>query len=217
MPSDKLNVFFMPSVDWDLSNYLHYVAPDSQHNGSNWKVAAGDEVEQGQAIFELEYADLASVSEGFFGSFLQLIGILPRPAKGNFILNCPVQGTLHRESGFYGDGPYIYDFDKIDLNSSNGTLKGMRYSFHVFTSSEAVIFPYSYYKPWFDFIAKNSVWIENSIRHWSDDEGVQKWQRLLDSQKRRFQAIPCKIVTHERFMELQRDLWAGQPNKPDWL
>ncbi|MBG6161507.1 hypothetical protein IWQ54_001157 [Labrenzia sp. EL_195] len=217
MSSNSLNVLFMPAIDGDLSNYMHYVAPDRQHSGQNWNARTGDEVRQGQTIYALEYEDLASVRDSFLGLFFQMLGVIPRPSKGTFSLKCPVDGTLHIDSGFYGDAPAIHDFDKLNLENSSASLRGARYSFHIFTEARPNIFPYAYYKPWFEFVSQNRHWIENSIRHWSGDNGVQKWQRMAERQKGRFQTVPCKVISYNRFIELERERWEGQPNKPEWL
>ena len=216
--TNGLNVLFMPAIDEDLSNYIHYVAPDQQHSSTNWKASTGDEVSKGQTIFELEYEDVANMDKGGWPGFiLREIGIMPKHASGTFALSCPVSGTFHSESGFYGTANRIRDFDKADLDNKNVSLRGLSYSFHIFTNSNPTIFPYSFYKPWFEFMEKNKAWMENSVRHWSGDEGVQNWQKLIGEQKRRLQAIPCKVISYGRFMELQRELWKDNPNKPAWL
>lgn len=215
--ANDLKVLFMPAVDEDVSNYIHAVAPFNQHG--NWLVSDGDEVAAGIDICNFEYKDVSGSKDGLIGF---VISMFEKHPTASFSLKSPVNGRFHRKSGFYSQfASKQHDnrnhVDTVDLASEDADLSRVMYAFHVFIEGKPTVFPYDFYKPWFDCVRTNRSWIEGAIDHYYGEVAQKNFQALMRDHEERFKNVPCQIIPYESFKNLMRRYWGDNPNRPSWL
>lgn len=201
----------MPAVDWDVSNYIHNVAPEIQHSRGNWKIEDGEDVSAGQEIFSLQYEELSrgGTLKFLFDSIFQTLH------RAEFRLHAPISGRYHVK-GFYSRSSREDHLDQLTDKVMNRSIFLLSYAFHAFTDEKRTIFPYEFYKPWFDCVEKNRSWIDSEL---AGDQyyGNPDWYQIIISEKERFKNLPCPVISHERYLDWLRLSWGNDPNRPAWL